>query len=98
MVEKFARGDKVDWSGHGGKAEGTIEKTTTERTGAAGRTVAASEDDPQYLAQRRPMRTDTRTSSAKDPAEPDASSAARSRVSKSSRSASRGSRSGDIAE
>ena len=49
MVEKFARGDKVEWSSHGGKAEGTVEKTITERTEAAGRTVAASEDDPQYL-------------------------------------------------
>jgi hypothetical protein len=49
MTKEFSKGDKVEWSSHGGKAEGEVEKKITERTKAAGRTVAASEDDPQYL-------------------------------------------------
>jgi hypothetical protein len=49
MSDEVEKGDKVEWSSHGGKAEGTVEKKITERTEAAGRTVAASEDDPQYL-------------------------------------------------
>lgn len=49
MGEEFTKGDEVEWSSHGGKAEGTVQKKITERTEAAGRTVAASEDDPQYL-------------------------------------------------
>jgi hypothetical protein len=49
MVKKFAKGDEVEWSSHGGTASGEVKKEITERTQAAGRTVAASEDDPQYL-------------------------------------------------
>ncbi|MEU6809995.1 DUF2945 domain-containing protein [Streptomyces sp. NPDC046831] len=45
---KLSKGDKVTWSSHGGEAEGTVEKEITERTEAAGRTVAASPEDPQY--------------------------------------------------
>jgi hypothetical protein len=47
--EKFEKGDHVTWKSHGGTAEGTVEKKITEDTEAAGRTVRASEDDPQYL-------------------------------------------------
>lgn len=36
-------------SSHGGKATGEVEEEITDRTEAAGRTVAASDDDPQYL-------------------------------------------------
>ena len=43
------RGDKVSWQSHGQTVEGTVEKKITERTEAAGRTVAASKDEPQYL-------------------------------------------------
>ena len=43
------QGDHVTWKSHGGTAEGTVEKKITEDTEAAGRTVRASEDDPQYL-------------------------------------------------
>jgi hypothetical protein len=46
--KKLRKGDKVAWSSHGGEAEGTVEKKITERTEAAGRTVDASSDDPQY--------------------------------------------------
>ena len=49
MTKKFKKGDKVEWSSHGGTASGEVEKEITERTEAAGRTVAASEDEPQYL-------------------------------------------------
>ena len=53
------KGDHVTWKSHGGTAEGTVEKKITEDTEAAGRTVRASEDDPQYLVQaaRSPART-----------------------------------------
>ncbi|MEU0444330.1 DUF2945 domain-containing protein [Streptomyces tendae] len=42
------KGDKVTWSSHGSEAEGEVEKKITERTEAAGRTVDASSEDPQY--------------------------------------------------
>lgn len=42
------KGDEVTWSSHGGRAEGEVEKKITERTRAAGRTVDASPEDPQY--------------------------------------------------
>jgi hypothetical protein len=43
------KGDHVSWKSHGGTAEGVVEEEITEDTEAAGRTVRASEDDPQYL-------------------------------------------------
>ena len=46
--ENLDRGDHVSWSSHGQKVEGTVEQKITKRTEAAGRTVDASEDDPQY--------------------------------------------------
>lgn len=49
MTKDFSKGDEVEWSSHGGTAEGKVEKKITSRTEAAGRTVAASKDDPQYL-------------------------------------------------
>ena len=48
MAKKLRKGDEVTWSSHGTTVEGTVEKKITERTQAAGRTVAASEDEPQY--------------------------------------------------
>jgi hypothetical protein len=45
---KLKKGDKVAWKSHGSQAEGEVEKEITERTEAAGRTVDASPDDPQY--------------------------------------------------
>ena len=47
--EKFSPGDHVEWKSHGGTAEGEVLKKITEDTEEAGRTVRASEDDPQYL-------------------------------------------------
>ena len=49
MAETASLGDHVTWKSHGGTAEGTVEKKITEDTEAAGRTVRASKDDPQYL-------------------------------------------------
>jgi hypothetical protein len=48
MTEELKKGDHVEWSSHGSTTEGTVEKKITSRTEAAGRTVAASEDEPQY--------------------------------------------------
>ena len=49
MTENPRKGDKVRWDSHGGEATGKVEKKITEDTEAAGRTVRASKDDPQYL-------------------------------------------------
>lgn len=46
--QKFNRGDKVTWQSHGSTAEGTVEEKITSDTEAAGRTVRASQDQPQY--------------------------------------------------
>lgn len=43
-----AKGDKVAWNSHGSEAVGRVEKKITERTEAAGRTVDASPEEPQY--------------------------------------------------
>ena len=51
MADDFKKGDHVQWKSHGGTAEGTVKKKITEDTEAAGRTVRASEDDPQYLVE-----------------------------------------------
>jgi hypothetical protein len=48
MTEQFKKGDKVTWSSHGGTAEGEVQEEITSDTEAAGRTVRASKDDPQY--------------------------------------------------
>ena len=45
----FKKGDRVAWQSHGGTAEGVVEKRITGDTEAAGRTVRASKDEPQYL-------------------------------------------------
>lgn len=49
--EEFSKGDHVEWKSHGGTAEGKVLKKITEDTEEAGRTVRASEDDPQYLVE-----------------------------------------------
>ncbi|GAB2488785.1 DUF2945 domain-containing protein [Promicromonospora xylanilytica] len=42
------QGDEVTWSSHGQTVHGEVVEEITEDTEAAGRTVRASEDDPQY--------------------------------------------------
>jgi hypothetical protein len=49
MAQEFKKGDHVTWKSHGGEAEGTVEKKITSDTEEAGRTVRASEEEPQYL-------------------------------------------------
>ncbi|MFM9555751.1 DUF2945 domain-containing protein [Streptomyces caniscabiei] len=46
--KKLKKGDKVAWSSHGSQAEGEVEERITERKKAAGRTVDASPEEPQY--------------------------------------------------
>ncbi|MEV0460997.1 DUF2945 domain-containing protein [Catellatospora methionotrophica] len=46
--KKLRKGDKVAWRSHGQTVHGTVDEKITDRTEAAGRSVAASEDDPQY--------------------------------------------------
>jgi hypothetical protein len=41
-------GDDVTWQSHGQTVHGKVEEKITSRTQAAGRTVDASEDEPQY--------------------------------------------------
>jgi hypothetical protein len=48
MADRIRKGDHVSWKSHGGQAEGTVEREITSDTEASGRTVRASEDDPQY--------------------------------------------------
>jgi hypothetical protein len=48
MADDFKKGDHVTWKSHGGEAEGTVERKLTSETEAAGRTVKASKDEPQY--------------------------------------------------
>jgi len=47
-ADGFSRGDHVTWNSHGSTAEGTVERKITTDTEASGRTVRASEDEPQY--------------------------------------------------
>jgi hypothetical protein len=50
MADKtLKQGDEVEWSSHGSKAVGKVQKKITSETEAAGRTVKASEEEPQYL-------------------------------------------------
>ena len=48
MADELHKGDHVSWKSHGSEAEGTVVRKITEDTEASGRTVRASEDDPQY--------------------------------------------------
>jgi len=47
--DELHKGDHVTWSSHGSDVPGEVEKKITSDTEAGGRTVRASEDDPQYL-------------------------------------------------
>lgn len=44
-----SKGDHVSWKTHGTTTSGVVEEKITEETEAAGRTVKASEDEPQFL-------------------------------------------------
>jgi len=47
--KNLKKGDKVEWSSHGGKAEGKVEKKLTDDTKIKTQQIRASEDDPRYL-------------------------------------------------
>jgi DUF2945 family protein len=42
------KGDEVTWQSHGQTVPGTVVQKITKRTSAAGRTVDASPDEPQF--------------------------------------------------
>jgi len=44
-----SKGDHVAWKTHGTTTSGEVEKKITKETEAAGRTVKASEEEPQFL-------------------------------------------------
>lgn len=46
--DDLEKGDDVTWQSHGQTVHGEVEQKITKRTEAAGRTVDASSDDPQY--------------------------------------------------
>ncbi len=46
--KKLHEGDHVEWSTHGTTTEGEVVEEITEDTEAAGRTVRASPENPQY--------------------------------------------------
>jgi hypothetical protein len=48
VSDDLKKGDDVTWKTHGTETEGTVTRTITDDTEAAGRTVKASDDDPQY--------------------------------------------------
>lgn len=47
-MSEFKKGDRVEWSSHGGTAVGEVLRKITSDTEAAGRTVRASKEEPQY--------------------------------------------------
>ncbi len=51
MADDLHKGDKVSWSTHGTTTSGEVKKKITSETEAAGRTVKASKDEPQYLVE-----------------------------------------------
>lgn len=46
--KKLTKGDDVTWQSHGQDVHGSVTRKVDERTEAAGRTVDASPDEPQY--------------------------------------------------
>ncbi|MFC5745577.1 DUF2945 domain-containing protein [Actinomadura rugatobispora] len=51
--KRLSTGDEVTWRSHGSTAEGEVEKKVTDRREEAGRTVAASPEEPQYVVRSR---------------------------------------------
>jgi hypothetical protein len=49
MTPSFKPGDQVSWNTAQGKTTGKVVKKLTDRTSIKDHTVAASQDDPQYL-------------------------------------------------
>jgi hypothetical protein len=51
VTDELHKGDAVEWSSHGGTAEGTVVRKLTSDTEHDGRTYRASADDPRYLVE-----------------------------------------------
>ena len=51
MTKNPKRGDRVEWSSHGGTAVGKVKKKLTSDTQIKGQQIRASEDDPRYLVE-----------------------------------------------
>ena len=49
MSKDLKKGDKVEWSSHGGTAHGEVERKVTSDTKIKSHQVRASKDDPQYI-------------------------------------------------
>ncbi|MFC8267460.1 DUF2945 domain-containing protein [Streptomyces cinereoruber] len=49
--DDLGTGDDVSWKSHGRTVEGKVKKKITGRTRAAGRTVDASKEEPQYVVE-----------------------------------------------
>lgn len=49
MTNRFSKGDRVRWDAGNESSVGTVEEIITSDTEAGGRTVRASEEEPQYL-------------------------------------------------
>lgn len=49
MTQNFKQGDHVRWNTPQGKTTGVVQDKIMAETHAAGRKVAASKDQPQYL-------------------------------------------------
>lgn len=47
--DRLHKGDEVSWRSHGATVQGEVVEGIAKDTEAAGRTVRASKDDPQYL-------------------------------------------------
>ncbi|MFD6425271.1 DUF2945 domain-containing protein [Streptomyces sp. NPDC060198] len=48
---RLSKGDDVSWKSHGQDVEGSVKRRIDQRTKAAGRTVEASKEQPQYEVQ-----------------------------------------------
>jgi hypothetical protein len=51
MARDLRAGDRVEWNTPQGTTQGTVVRRLTSRTHVEGHTVAASEDEPQYLVE-----------------------------------------------
>ena len=51
MAKKLKSGDQVSWSSSGGRSIGKVVLKQTSPTEIKGHTVAASQDNPQYIVQ-----------------------------------------------
>jgi hypothetical protein len=50
-MARLRKGDRVEWETSQGTTTGRVVRRLTSRTHVKGHTVAASEDDPQYLVE-----------------------------------------------